>query len=288
VLRSLELGTERYLLGPARAIEAQAQDAVELETERRAVRDALRSIWSRGQLGYEVTHWPSGPGSARALSLIYNNSPQTHDVASHYTEAFLLSRDLAHAVRSRGDVLRDQLVAELNVKIEPMKVLDLGCGPCQSLRQALPLLVGPKRLHVRAIDTDELAQINNRVHFQQGHSLDWQFDLGHVLKASLEPDTYDVAYATGLYDYLPARVLAQLWQRVYDALKPGGLAIICVKDGERFCPLFYRWAIDWSQFYIRSAADFRKILANTNLPAPEQELRDATGCILFYLVRKPR
>jgi SAM-dependent methyltransferase len=286
LVRRIENGTQRFLLGPARELEASDMSPEDLAKERKSVQDVLRPIWERGQFGYEITHWPAGPGSARAMELVYNNNPLPYNLAAHYSESFLLSRDLAHAVRSRRDVLRKLLLSEL-AREGDLNVLDLACGPCQSLREALPFLRDPKRIHLRGIDTDELAQLNNRGFFARDHRLPWEFEVGNVLRADLGVEQYDVVYSTGLYDYLASSTLGKLWRRVYDSLKPGGVAWLSVKDGDKFCPLFYRWAIDWSQFHIRQEADFERVMRQVELPQPEKVLRDATGCIIFYVIRKP-
>ncbi|HEY6876443.1 MAG TPA: class I SAM-dependent methyltransferase [Polyangiales bacterium] len=286
-MRRIELGTERHLLAPARELESMGMAAEELDAYRREVRDALRPIWEKGAFGYEITHWPAGPGSARAMELVYNNQPSPYSVQSHYSEWFLLTRDLAHAVRSRRDTLRDFMLAELNARPKADSVLDLACGPMQSLREALPSLHEPQRLKLRALDTDELAQTNNRAFFRRDHSLPWDFEVANVLEANFGVGEHDLVYSTGLYDYLPSPILARLWKRVYASLKPGGLAVLSVKDGGKFCPLIYRWAVDWSQFFIRTESDFEGIMKSAKLPAPESVLRDATGCIIFYMIRKP-
>jgi SAM-dependent methyltransferase len=287
LIRALELGTERYLLGPAREFERRAPGADELKRERSSVQDALRPIWDRGLFGYEITHWPAGPGSTRAMELVYANHPLPYDAKVYYSEAFLLTRDLAHAVRSRKDVLRDLLVREINLKPNSLSILDLACGPCQSLRESLPLLKEPRRIRLRGIDVDELAQYNNRGFFQRDHGLPWEFQVDNALTRDLGEREYDVVYSTGLYDYVPSTLLAEVWRRVYASLKPGGVAILSVKDGRAFCPLFYRWAIDWSQFLIRSQEEFEAIMRGAGLPQPEWIHRDATGCVLLYGLRKP-
>jgi SAM-dependent methyltransferase len=287
LIRALELGTERYLLGPARELERSAANADELKSERKKVQDELRPIWDRGLFGYEITHWPAGPGSTRAMELVYANNPLPYDARAYYSEAFLLTRDLAHAVRSRKDVLRDLLVGEINRRPDGLSVVDLACGPCQSLREALPLLKEPRRIRLRGLDIDELAQYGNRGFFQRDHGLPWDFQVENALTTDLGTREHDVVYSTGLYDYVRSTSLADVWRRVYASLKPGGIAIISVKDGRAFCPLFYRWAIDWSQFYIRSQEEFASIMADAGLPEPEWAERDATGCVLLYGVRKP-
>jgi SAM-dependent methyltransferase len=287
LIRALELGTERHLLGPARDFERGGASADELKRERKSVQDALRPIWDRGLFGYEITHWPAGPGSTRAMELVYGNNPLPYDARVYYSEAFLLTRDLAHAVRSRRDVLRDLLVREINLKPDNPNILDLACGPCQSLRELLPLLKEPGRIRLRGLDVDELAQYNNRGFFQRDHGLSWDFEVANALTSDLGTREYDIVYSTGLYDYVPSRLLADVWRRVYASLKPGGIAILSVKDGRAFCPLFYRWAIDWSQFYIRDEKEFESIMTSAELPAPESIDRDATGCILLYGIRKP-
>lgn len=287
IVRRIEIGTERYLLAPARELESMRMPADELEGHQREVRDALRPIWEKGLFGYEITHWPAGPGSARAMELVYNNNPLPYNVQSHYTDWFLLTRDLAHAVRSRRDALRNLMLTELNAKPEANSVLDLACGPMQSLREALPFLREPERLRLKALDTDELAQMNNRGFFCRDHALPWEFEVANVLKTEFGIGEHDLVYSTGLYDYLPSPILARLWKRVYASLKPGGLAVLSVKDGDKFCPFFYRWAINWSQFMIRRENEFEEIMSSAKLPVPESVVRDASGCIIFYMIRKP-
>jgi SAM-dependent methyltransferase len=287
LIRALELGTERHLLGPAREFERGGATAEDVKGERKRTQDTLRSIWDRGLFGYEITHWPAGPGSTKAMELVYGNNPLPYDTRVYYTEAFLLTRDLAHAVRSRRDVLRDLLVREVNGRPGCLSILDLACGPCQSLRESLPLLDEPRRIRLRGIDIDELAQYNNRGFFQRDHRFSWEFDVANALTTDLGAREHDIVYSTGLYDYVPSPRLTELLRKVYASLKPGGVAIVSVKDGRAFCPLFYRWAIDWSQFHIRDENEFASIMARAELPPPESVGRDATGCILVYAIRKP-
>jgi SAM-dependent methyltransferase len=288
VIRAMELGTERYLLAPAREFERSGSTAGDLKRERKSTQEMLRPIWDRGLFGYEITHWPAGPGSTRAMELVYGNNPLPYDVSAYYSEAFLLSRDLAHAVRSRKDLLRDLLVREVNSSPDSRSILDLACGPCQSLRESLPLLKEPARVHLRGIDIDELAQYNNRGFFQRDHHLSWEFDVANVLTTDFGTREHDIVYSTGLYDYVPSRRLVELWRKVYASVKPGGVAMLAVKDGHAFCPLLYRWGCNWSQFYVRDEPEFESIMAQAELPAPEAIERDATGCILVYVIRKPR
>jgi hypothetical protein len=122
LLRQMELQTERLLLGPARAFEATASIESMTQATKRC-RDLLRPIWERGAIGYEITHWPRGPGSAAAMELIYRNEYPTSDLSAHYTEWFLLTRDLAHAVRSRKDLLLQHLVGEINARRGAVRIL---------------------------------------------------------------------------------------------------------------------------------------------------------------------
>jgi SAM-dependent methyltransferase len=290
-LRQIELGTTRLLLEPAAKAEASLprDEIVRLQRE---CREVLRPIWERGALGHEISHWPSGPGSARAMELIYRNEAPLADVAAHYTESFLLTRDLAHAVRSRRSVLREVLVEALGARragpttTSALRVVDLACGPCQSLREALPLLDDPARIDLLGVDTDAAAQAANAEHFQRVNGLPWRFETANARTVDLGRGALDLVYSTGLYDYVGSSSLAEMWRRIYASLAPDGLALLSVKDGARFCPLFYRWAIPWSQFHIRTEHDFAGIMRDAGLPPPESVRRDATGCVLFYFVRK--
>ena len=85
LIRALELGTERYLLGPAREFERGGPNADDLTRKRKSTQDALRPIWDRGLFGYEITHWPAGPGSTRAMELVYGNNPLPYEPKVYYT-----------------------------------------------------------------------------------------------------------------------------------------------------------------------------------------------------------
>jgi SAM-dependent methyltransferase len=285
LLRQMELQTERLLLGPARAFEATASIERMTQATKRC-RDLLRPIWERGAIGYEITHWPRGPGSAAAMELIYRNEYPTSDLSAHYTEWFLLTRDLAHAVRSRKDLLLQHLVGEINARRGAVRILDVACGPCQSLREALPQLRDVSRVELQGIDTDELQQLRNSAFFQRDRGLDFSFVTKNALRAEYAPDCYDIIYSTGLYDYLADRSLERLWKRTYQALKPGGVGLFSMKDSTRYCTLFYRWAIEWNQFQLRSAPDILSIARQAGLPCPEVA-RDASGVIMLLIVRKP-
>lgn len=284
LLRKIEIETERLLLEPARQAE-ESLSGEELHEAKVQCREILKPIWEQGPFGHEITHWPDGPGSATSMEFVYRNTWPTWDTKSHYIERFLLSRDLGHAVRSRKDILRDFLVGELNERVGPVNVLDVACGPCQSLREALPGLTNPERIKLLAIDTDELTQKKNEAYFCKSQNLPWQFEVKNALRLPYSSSSYDIIYSTGLYDYLSDSLLTRLWRRTYKALKPGGVAALCMKDGGNFCSLFYRWAIEWDQFHIRGDKEILELVKQAGLPEPEEVRLDATGIIMMMLIR---
>ncbi len=285
LLRKIENETERLLLKPAREAEATLDEA-EVNKAQEQCREMLKPIWEIGPFGHEITHWPDGPGSATSMEFVYRKSYPPLDVKSYYTERFLLGLDLGHAVRSRKNLLRDFLVKEFNKRKGAVDVLDVACGPCQSLREALPHISNPQRINLCAIDTDELNQKKNEAYFCKSQKLPWQFIVKNALRLPYTPSSQDIIYSTGLYDYLSDRLLAKLWCRTYKALKPGGLAALCMKDGSKFNSLIYRWAFEWNQFYIRTDKEIFDIVKMAGLPEPEEIKRDATGIIMMILVRK--
>lgn len=285
LLRKIEIETERLLLKPAERAEEDL-DENETRNAQEQCRKILKPIWEIGPFGHEITHWPDGPGSATSMEFVYRNSYPLRDVKSHLTEKFLLTRDLGHAVRSRKNMLRDFLVDELNKREGAVDILDVACGPCQSLREALPLIANPQRVNLCAIDTDELNQKKNEAYFCKSQKLPWRFEVKNALRLPYTPASQDIIYSTGLYDYLSDRLLAKLWCKTYEALKPGGLAALCMKDGGKFNSLFYRWAIEWDQFHIRTDKEILDIAKMAELPEPEEIRRDATGIIMMILVSK--
>jgi SAM-dependent methyltransferase len=178
------------------------------------------------------------------------------------------------------------LVSELAARPHRSEHLLALALEADDLREALPLLPRPERIDLLAVDTDAAVQAENVAFFQGTKRLPWRFEVANARTLELGSGELDLVYSTGLFDYLGGSTLAALWRRIYASLAPGGVALVSVKDGARFCPLFYRWAVPWSSFRIRTEHDFDAIFREAGLPRPASVRRDATGCILFYVFRK--
>jgi SAM-dependent methyltransferase len=140
-------------------------------------------------------------------------------------------------------------------------------------------------LHLVGIDTDEHQQLQNAAFFRKSWGVDFSFPVKNALRAPYQPESYDIIYSTGLYDYLKDTSLVRLWNKTFKALKPGGVALLSMKDCTRYCPLFYRWALEWNQFQQRSASHILSLARQAELPSAEV-VRDATGIIMLLVVRK--
>lgn len=84
-----------------------------------------------------------------------------------------------------------------------------------------------------------------------------------ILKSDFPVNDIDLAYAAGLYDYLPHRLAARLTRRLVGLLRPGG----------RFCFANYAAGI-WDAGYMESAMDWSLILRS---PADMQAIAASAG-----------
>ena len=305
ILRRIEISLE-HLFEMCRKFESQKYVSNEdIALARQEVREIARPFVSGGPFGKEITTWPRGPGSSTAMRLVYEGLVlPSYSVNAHYSEWYLRTRDLAHAVRSRKDTLRDLLKQEILLAAsrapdddDVINMLDLANGPIQSMKELLHSRQIPstatKRICYRGYDTDEMVQQDNAIWAEEnGETIlpdAFNFNVGNALKEPFKGDAKDsyndVVFSTGFFDYLPNSLLMRLWKKCFKSLKPGGALIVSLKDSNKYHPQPYHYLVAWDQFKQRDESQFSDLLAEAGL-LPEHTIRDQTGIILFYVVRK--
>ena len=193
------------------------------------------------------------------------------------------------------------LVDELNKQsnesgVAPIQVLDLANGPIQSFKD---ILVGKlvsddiaERIHYNGYDTDGVTQDQNRIWVDEVQTRGtYTFHAAEAVETPFQgpnhDQQYNIAYGTGFFDYLPDDFLVKYWKQIYAALAPGGSLIISLKDSDRYHAQSYQYLVRWDQFYQRNQAHFEGLLDQAfGGKDPERCVRDETGIILFYVVRK--
>jgi len=125
--------------------------------------------------------------------------------------------------------------------------LDAGCGRTTRLRffrDRIVRLVG--------VDADAAAASENPSVDEYVHA---DLDVG----LPFEDGTFDLVYASGLYDYLPRAIGVRLLQRAMELVKPGGEFLFANFSDEITTDGYMETFMDWP-LILRSADDMRDII----------------------------
>jgi SAM-dependent methyltransferase len=237
--------------------------------------------------------WPRGyQGDYEMLEFHYRNTPLSQGIG-FYVERYLLVSTLAIAVRERKELLRELLLAELNMRANP-KILDIACGSCREIVE-LASDITRSGAEVICLDFDEeaLKSSANRMALT-GISTDMiKFRKYNALKM-INPERnvkefgmQDVIYSVGLFDYLDDNTLIRLLSSLYESLSPGGKLIASFKDCRRYSTFIYHWLINWNGFLQRTEEDVWALYEKAGfLRSAVTTVREKSGVIAFYTVTK--
>mmetsp|Transcript_21662 Transcript_21662/g.60123 ORF Transcript_21662/g.60123 Transcript_21662/m.60123 type:complete len:421 (-) Transcript_21662:1850-3112(-) len=313
-LRRIEISLER-LYDACRRFEQDEATPDEIAETKEAIRVLARPFTAVGPFGKEISTWPRGPGSSTAMRYVYEGVHllSCNTLLAHYSEWYMRTRDLSLAVLSRKDKLRALLQKELihqsspisnnsksktkiinNDDDESIRILDLANGPIQSLKEVIQDGIVPanvlQQVDYRGYDTDSIIQADNQVWMEESDFTgQFAFHVEDALRAPFKGDARkdynNIVYSTGFFDYLNDSLLKTLWKKCFASLKPGGVLLISLKDSAKYHAQMYHYMVKWDQFFQRNEEHFLQLLDEANLQ-PESCIRDSTGIILFYVVRK--
>ncbi|MDB5895134.1 MAG: SAM-dependent methyltransferase [Rhodoferax sp.] len=190
-----------------------------------------------------------------------------------------LQAAVARAHRNRIDILDDYLArvpASVN-GLEPIHVLNVGCGPAIEVQRLIASHPQPERLFFTLMDFSEetLAYTRSRIAeacAERGVRLEveWVNDSVHNLlkRASsaavrqLDEKRFDFVYCAGLFDYLSDKVCQRLLQYFAARTRPGGT--ILATNVHRSNPERHTMEhlLEWHLIY-RDESDMRRIAPAT-------------------------
>src|SRR5260370_5775644 len=130
----------------------------------------------------------------------------------------------ANAVRQR----RQLLVSEIDracKRTPKARVLSVACG---HLREAeiCPAIADGKFAEIVAVDQDRESLATIATRWKGVNILPVAARLSRILKGGANLGKFDLVYAAGIYDYLDANIAAQVTQRLFEHLNPGGELLI--------------------------------------------------------------
>jgi SAM-dependent methyltransferase len=112
--------------------------------------------------------------------------------------------------------------------------------------------------------------------------------VGAIAKGQLDLGQFDLIYAAGLYDYLPAPFARALTAKLVRALKPGGQLLLGNFTrgfvGKTYMECFMDWTLIW-----RTAAELRDLFDGAlegTLHGSIETFADSQGCIGYALATR--
>ncbi|MER9655599.1 class I SAM-dependent methyltransferase [Mesorhizobium sp. M0152] len=201
-------------------------------------------------------------GDASLLDIYYKHPAADQEVASSTPlgrEIYAYTSEAASSAagRERRDILA-RTVDETARRVENAEVLAIACG---HLREAelSEALAGGKLKRWIGLDQDPMSvAIVNRD--QAGTAVEAvDGSVRGLLRRAYNLGTFDLVYASGLYDYLPAPIGIRLFQRAMEMVKPGGEFLFANFSDEITTDGYMETFMDWP-LILRSAHDMWDII----------------------------
>lgn len=284
------------VLSACQRFEQETRDIDIIRDARRRFHQKTNPILSKSYAINRARTWPLGyQGDHKTLEGMYRNTPLSEGIG-YYLDMHCLNLPLAIGVRNRIKKLENILREELTQKKNP-SVLNIACGSCREIFELAPNIEksGAKFTCID-LDNDALAFAANRLSYTnispvlsnqvllRKYNAVRMFD--HETNMS-EFGSQDIIYSVGFFDYMHSDFLATLFNALYKLLTPGGILITSFKDANRYRHQEYHWIVDWEGFLQRTEEDFHEIFSDARIPASSiSEMRDESGIIVFYLVKK--
>ena len=213
------------------------------------------------------TRWsfdkPRGYSGDASLLDIYYKHPSADETLALSTplgrEIYAYTSEAASSAagRERRDILA-RTVDETACHVENAEVLAIACG---HLREAELSEALSERKLKRWIGLDQdpvsVGFVNRDLAGTAVEAVDGS--VRGILRRSYTLGTFDLVYASGLYDYLPAAVGIRLFQRAMEMVKPGGEFLFANFSDEITTDGYMETFMDWP-LILRSADDMWEII----------------------------
>ena len=201
-------------------------------------------------------------GDASLLDIYYKHPSAAGIVASSSAlgqEIYAYTSDAPSSVagRERRDILAKSVDETAN-RIDQAEILAIACGHLRETELSEALARGKLKRWV-GLDQDpvSVAVVNrdpagNVVEARDG-------SVRGILRRAYSLGTFDLVYASGLYDYLPRAVGVRLLQRSMELVKPGGRFLFANFSDEITTDGYMETFMDWP-LLLRSADDMWDII----------------------------
>jgi len=237
---------------------------------------------------YRMRHKPLGyAGDYLLIDWMYTKKTKPSGIGHHWDEVFHLYQG-SRAVCNRKDMCEKVLRETASEKSYSFNVLNIGCGSCRDMYEAidhLPRGEGEIGL-LHCVDQDPEALIYAKSlmsGFQNKKQVVWECRNALRLRPEVK---YDLIWSAGLFDYLNDRLVVFLLSRMWSWLKSGGRIVFGnfhPRNPSRFpMELCGQW------FLIhRTEHDLMELVKTAGIPASNASVRsEPLGINLFCEIFK--
>ncbi|WP_353646471.1 class I SAM-dependent methyltransferase [Mesorhizobium sp. WSM2239] len=201
-------------------------------------------------------------GDARLLDIYYKHSSADELVASSSPlgrEIYGYTSEAASSAagRERRNILA-RTVDETARRLENAEVLAIACGHLREAELSEALATGKLKRWV-GLDQDPVSVgiVNRDLAGTAVEAVDGS--VRGILRRAYTLGTFDLVYASGLYDYLPRAIGIRLLQRAMELVKPGGEFLFANFSDEITTDGYMETFMDWP-LILRSADDMWDII----------------------------
>lgn len=201
-------------------------------------------------------------GDASLLDIYYRHRSADEIVASSTPlgqEIYAYTSEAASSVagRERRDILA-RTVDETAARVENAEVLAVACGHLREAELSEALQQGRLGRWI-GLDQDPISvgTVNRDLRGTAVEAIDGS--VRGILRRAYKLGTFDLVYASGLYDYLPRAVGIRLLQRLMEMVKPGGDFLFANFSDEITTDGYMETFMDWP-LILRSADDMWDII----------------------------
>ncbi len=235
---------------------------------------------SPGTLFYHTYTKPRGyAGDYELIARLYSKSVSTNPKEVKW-DLYYHSVPATQAVRNRKHILEKEL---LKYKDENVRVLILGCGPSEDV---FNFLSNHKHdhLHFDLLDMDADALSYSEA-ITQSFSNQISFINANILRFSFDK-SYDLIYASGLFDYFNDRVFQHILKKIFPALNEKGKILIGNFAEDNPSRFVMEKMADWVLHH-RSPQKLRNLAIEVQPDSEKIDVySDATGINLFLEIQK--
>lgn len=226
------------------------------------------------------------PGDATLIDHFYGYAKPVLTGLPQSLYAFVTGASAPRSVRFRRHLLAHYIDKVLHERDSDASILAVGSGHLREIDLSRVIThIRPRRFMALDQDANSLAEAE-RCFTPFGVSTERR-DIRDIIVGRLRYEGLDLAYAAGLYDYLPIKAAQSLTLCLFNMLAPGGTLLVANFLSNTPDAGFMEAAMDWWLIY-RDEDEMLAFLSGIteSTIASVQQYRDPDGNIAFLEVRR--